>query len=153
MLLAMVAQAMSVLYVKLARMIVRLFTQDDRDGNCNSPEVVHDPTPRSWASAGSEPQGSAAEIWFSTYRIGDCAERNQVLLSLIMVQLAQFSKILNQLKERAREGVQQAILASAERKVRGIRPLLLRSHQMQTRTVGEEDLMNDATPEAHGYIS
>lgn len=110
MLLAMVAQAISELYEKLAKHVIRLVSLEDKKDGCNGPEAVH----------------NLAEIWLSNYRIDNKAERNQVILSLIMVQLAEFCQLLGQLKERAgNREVHQAPLASAGRRVREIRPLLL----------------------------
>ena len=124
MLLAMVAQAISALYEKLAKRVVRLVSQGDGEGSGNGPEAVHDPASQPLVS-NSDSQG-AVEIWLSNYRIDNKAERNQVILSLIMVQLAEFCQLLSQLKGRAgNREMHQAPLASAERRVRGIRPLLL----------------------------
>jgi hypothetical protein len=125
MLLAMVALGISTMYEKMARHFERLVSQGDGEGSGHRPEAIYDPVTgrRMTTNTGGQ---EAAEIWVNNYRIDNKAERTQVILTLITVQLGEFCQLLDQLKERAGDReVHQAPLASAQRRVRGIRSLLL----------------------------
>ncbi|KAF2690583.1 hypothetical protein K458DRAFT_454577 [Lentithecium fluviatile CBS 122367] len=66
------------------------------------------------------------DMWFSTYRIENKAERMQVLGSLVWVQLAEFSHLLEKLKKRAglRSGP-GVLLSETDKKVKAARSVLL----------------------------
>ncbi|KAL2194446.1 hypothetical protein P885DRAFT_62925 [Corynascus similis CBS 632.67] len=62
------------------------------------------------------------EMWFSTYRIESSRERLQVFVSLVTVQMAEFSQLLEKLKARAgRQRGQMELLIEAEKRAREAR--------------------------------
>jgi hypothetical protein len=67
-----------------------------------------------------------AELWFSSYHIDNKSERMQVVGSLVWVQLAEFSQLLQRLKQRTglRSGP-GGLLAETEKKVEAARTVLM----------------------------
>ncbi|KAK4244366.1 hypothetical protein C7999DRAFT_17374 [Corynascus novoguineensis] len=64
----------------------------------------------------------ADEMWFSTYRIESSRERLQVFVTLVTVQMAEFSQLLEKLKARAgRQRGQMELLIEAEKRAQEAR--------------------------------
>lgn len=78
----------------------------------------------------SPADGSAAvgDMWFSTYHIKSSEERLQVTRCLVIVQLADFSRLMERLKRRAggRSGC-LVLLADAEKRINAAKSILLGS--------------------------
>ncbi|RYP41969.1 hypothetical protein DL767_000600 [Monosporascus sp. MG133] len=75
------------------------------------------------ASGGRMSSAEAAdEMWFSTYRIESSRERLQVLITLVTVQMTEFSQVLEKLKRRAgRQRGQMELLIEAEKRAQAAR--------------------------------
>jgi hypothetical protein len=65
---------------------------------------------------------AADEMWFSTYRIESSRERLQVLLTLVTVQMSEFSQLLEKLMGRAsRQSGQIELLIEAKKRSQAAR--------------------------------
>lgn len=77
------------------------------------------------STATSTESTGADDVWFSTYHIKGNGERMQVLGCLEMVQLKEFSRLLERLKTRAgsRRG-DLVLLTEAEKRIKAVRSTL-----------------------------
>ena len=77
---------------------------------------------RAASGSGMSSVEAADEMWFSTYRIESSRERLQVLLTLVTVQVAEFSQLLEKLMARAgSQSGQMELLIEAEKRSRAAR--------------------------------
>lgn len=128
-LLALVCQYISALYVTVVKCCTVMLEDLVADRSPERPEPQQRPSftsgPTAWSafSAANSDSGGAsnglrsdtgADMWYSTYRIESSCERMHVLMTLVTVQITEFSDMLGSLRFRVCHGTNQmAILSEA----------------------------------------